>query len=105
MCKQSFLAVFPVGVAPDIEQRPRSAASEQTIPAIRLSQRFSHEESFCALCQFLSPTINQRTDRYGGSLENRSRIIVDIIEGIRERCSPGFLLGVRLSPERFDLKL
>ena len=57
------------------------------------------------LCQFLSPTINQRTDRYGGSLENRSRIMVDIIAGIRERCSPGFLLGVRLSPERFDLKL
>ena len=57
------------------------------------------------LCQFLSPTINQRTDQYGGSLENRARIIFDIIDGIRQRCSPGFLLGVRLSPERFDLKL
>ena len=57
------------------------------------------------LCQFLSPTINQRTDQYGGSLENRARIIFDIIEGVRQRCSPGFLLGVRLSPERFDLRL
>jgi len=57
------------------------------------------------LAQFLSPTINQRTDRYGGSLENRSRIIFEIIDGIRQRCRPGFLLGVRLSPERFDLKL
>ena len=57
------------------------------------------------LCQFLSPTINQRTDQYGGSLENRSRIVFDIIDGIRKRCSPKFLLGVRLSPERFDLKL
>lgn len=57
------------------------------------------------LCQFLSPTINQRNDQYGGSLENRSRIIVDIINGIRERCSPDFVLGVRLSPERFDVKL
>lgn len=57
------------------------------------------------LCQFLSPTINQRTDQYGGSLKNRARIIFDIIEGIRQRCSPGFLVGVRLSPERFDLKL
>ncbi|MDH3903424.1 MAG: NADH:flavin oxidoreductase [Xanthomonadales bacterium] len=57
------------------------------------------------LCQFLSPTINQRTDQYGGSLENRARFIFDIIEGIRQHCSPGFLLGVRLSPERFDLKL
>ncbi|MDX2417129.1 MAG: NADH:flavin oxidoreductase [Xanthomonadales bacterium] len=57
------------------------------------------------LAQFLSPTINQRTDQYGGSLENRARIIFDIIDGIRKRCRPGFLLGVRLSPERFDLKL
>jgi 2,4-dienoyl-CoA reductase-like NADH-dependent reductase (Old Yellow Enzyme family) len=57
------------------------------------------------LCQFLSPTINQRTDRYGGSLENRSRIIFDIIEGIRTRCRPDFSLGLRLSPERFDLRL
>jgi 2,4-dienoyl-CoA reductase-like NADH-dependent reductase (Old Yellow Enzyme family) len=57
------------------------------------------------LCQFLSPTINQRTDQYGGSLENRARIIFDIIDGIRRRCAPGFLLGVRLSPERFDLRL
>ena len=57
------------------------------------------------LCQFLSPTINQRTDQYGGSLENRSRIIFDIVDGIRSRCGSDFLLGVRLSPERFDLVL
>jgi 2,4-dienoyl-CoA reductase-like NADH-dependent reductase (Old Yellow Enzyme family) len=57
------------------------------------------------LCQFLSPTINRRTDRYGGSFENRSRIIFDIIDGIRARCRPDFSLGVRLSPERFDLRL
>ena len=57
------------------------------------------------LCQFLSPAINQRTDRYGGSLENRARIIFEIIDGIRARCRPGFLLGIRLSPERFDVRL
>ena len=57
------------------------------------------------LCQFLSDTINQREDRYGGSLENRARILFDIIDAIRERCSPDFVLGVRLSPERFDIKL
>jgi 2,4-dienoyl-CoA reductase-like NADH-dependent reductase (Old Yellow Enzyme family) len=57
------------------------------------------------LCQFLSPTINQRTDQYGGSLENRSRILFDIIKGVRARCRPDFNLGVRLSPERFDVRL
>lgn len=57
------------------------------------------------LTQFLSPTINKRTDRYGGSLENRARILFEIIAGIRERCGDKFLLGVRLSPEKFGLKL
>ena len=57
------------------------------------------------ICEFLSPTINRRTDRWGGSLENRSRIIFDIIDGIRRRCRPGFGLGLRLSPERFGLVL
>jgi 2,4-dienoyl-CoA reductase-like NADH-dependent reductase (Old Yellow Enzyme family) len=57
------------------------------------------------LSQFLSPVINRRNDRYGGSLENRSRLVFEIIDEIRERCRPGFLLGVRLSPERFDLNL
>jgi 2,4-dienoyl-CoA reductase-like NADH-dependent reductase (Old Yellow Enzyme family) len=41
------------------------------------------------ICQFLSPEINRRADRYGGSLENRSRILFDIVEGIRQRCRPG----------------
>ncbi|HEX5377153.1 MAG TPA: NADH:flavin oxidoreductase [Phenylobacterium sp.] len=57
------------------------------------------------LCQFLSPEINQRTDAYGGSPENRARIIHEIIDGIRARCRPDFNLGLRLSPERFGLQL
>jgi 2,4-dienoyl-CoA reductase-like NADH-dependent reductase (Old Yellow Enzyme family) len=57
------------------------------------------------LGQFLSGQVNQRTDRYGGSLENRSRLLVDVVAGIRARCRPGFLLSVRLSPERFGMKL
>jgi 2,4-dienoyl-CoA reductase-like NADH-dependent reductase (Old Yellow Enzyme family) len=57
------------------------------------------------LCQFLSPEINRRTDRYGGSLENRARLLFDIIDGVRATCGPQFSLGVRLSPERFGLKL
>ncbi|MFT4712371.1 MAG: 2,4-dienoyl-CoA reductase-like NADH-dependent reductase (Old Yellow Enzyme family) [Candidatus Azotimanducaceae bacterium] len=57
------------------------------------------------LCQFLSAEINHRTDEYGGSLTNRSRIIREIITGIRDRCERDFCLGLRLSPERFGLKL
>jgi 2,4-dienoyl-CoA reductase-like NADH-dependent reductase (Old Yellow Enzyme family) len=57
------------------------------------------------LCQFLSADINKRTDRYGGDLWNRARIIFDIIKGVRQRCRPDFNLGIRLSPERFGMKL
>jgi len=57
------------------------------------------------LCQFLSPEINQRDDAYGGSLENRARIVREIIDGVRAQCRPDFNLGLRLSPERFGLKL
>lgn len=57
------------------------------------------------LCHFLSPTLNQRDDDHGGSLENRSRIFFEIVDGIRDRCGDDFLLGVRLSPERFGLRL
>lgn len=57
------------------------------------------------LAQFLSEKINQRSDEYGGSLENRSRLIFEIISGIREKCGSDFLLGLRLSPERFGMEL
>jgi 2,4-dienoyl-CoA reductase-like NADH-dependent reductase (Old Yellow Enzyme family) len=57
------------------------------------------------LCQFLSGEINRRTDRYGGSLENRARILFDVVAGIRARCRKDFIIGVRLSPERFGMKL
>jgi 2,4-dienoyl-CoA reductase-like NADH-dependent reductase (Old Yellow Enzyme family) len=56
------------------------------------------------LCAFLSPELNQRTDRYGGSAENRARLIFEIIAGVRARTRPDFQLGLRLSPERFGLR-
>src|SRR5215472_5902659 len=57
------------------------------------------------LCQFVSPEINRRDDKWGGSLENRTRLLRSIIDGIRSRCRADFSLGVRLSPERFGLRL
>ena len=57
------------------------------------------------LSEFLSPTLNQRQDQYGGSRENRVRLLVDIVTEIREKLGPEFLLSVRLSPERFGMEL
>ena len=56
------------------------------------------------LCQFLNADLNQRADRFGGSFENRQRVLFEIIDGIRDRCGPDFHLGVRLSPERFGMR-
>src|ERR1700722_10585615 len=57
------------------------------------------------LCAFMSAETNRREDRYGGSLENRARIVFEIIKGVRMRTRPDFQLGLRLSPERFGLKI
>jgi len=57
------------------------------------------------LTQFLSAEINKRTDEYGGELINRSRLLFEIVDGVRKTCGSDFLIGVRLSPERFGIKL
>jgi 2,4-dienoyl-CoA reductase-like NADH-dependent reductase (Old Yellow Enzyme family) len=57
------------------------------------------------LTQFLSAEINKREDKYGGSLHNRARLLFEIVDGIRAICGSDFLLGVRLSPERFGMLL
>ncbi|SDX24111.1 2,4-dienoyl-CoA reductase (NADPH2) [Amycolatopsis xylanica] len=45
---------------------------------------------------FLSPATNIRTDDYGGSLENRSRLLIEIVEAVRAAIGPGLALGVRI---------
>ena len=49
------------------------------------------------LHQFLSARWNCRTDRFGGSLENRARLSVMVLDAIRERCGADFLLECRVS--------
>jgi 2,4-dienoyl-CoA reductase-like NADH-dependent reductase (Old Yellow Enzyme family)/thioredoxin reductase len=51
--------------------------------------------------QFLSPHTNRRTDVYGGSLENRMRFLLEIIEGIRNQCGKNFPIAVRLSVDEY----
>ena len=45
---------------------------------------------------FLSPATNRRTDDYGGSLANRARLLVEIVDAVRNEIGPGLALGVRL---------
>jgi 2,4-dienoyl-CoA reductase-like NADH-dependent reductase (Old Yellow Enzyme family) len=57
------------------------------------------------MAQFLDPVRNQRADAFGGSAENRARLITEVLSGIRQRCGPDFLLGLRLSVERYEINL
>jgi len=57
------------------------------------------------LAQFLDAEHNQRSDRYGGSFNNRVRIFFDLIDGIRAATGPDFQLGLRLSPERYGIPI
>ena len=59
------------------------------------------------LTQFLDPTINRRSDEYGGCSKNRFRLIREIIAGIHERCGESFPVFVKINcnckePENYD---
>lgn len=51
--------------------------------------------------QFLSSAMNRREDEYGGSLENRARLLRGVARAVRAACPAPFVVGVRLSPEDF----
>ena len=51
--------------------------------------------------QFLNPRANQRTDHYGGNLENRLRVVHEIITDVRRK-APGLVVGFRVSGHEFD---
>ena len=57
------------------------------------------------LGQFMDSTRNHRTDAYGGSLDNRFRMVQEVMEGVRAATGDGFQLGLRLSPEGFGIPL
>jgi 2,4-dienoyl-CoA reductase-like NADH-dependent reductase (Old Yellow Enzyme family)/NADPH-dependent 2,4-dienoyl-CoA reductase/sulfur reductase-like enzyme len=48
------------------------------------------------LTQFLSPRLNIRKDKYGGSIENRARMALETYEKIRAKTRPGFIVGYRI---------
>ncbi|MCK0208144.1 NADH:flavin oxidoreductase [Starkeya koreensis] len=47
--------------------------------------------------QFWSPSVNQRTDEYGGSLENRMRFGIEVLEAMREATGGDYVIGMRMS--------
>jgi len=102
----------PVGPSDDEETRARALSTlevEQLVEDFVLAAQRVDKAGFDGVqihgahsyivCAFLSPQYNRREDQYG----DRPRLLMDIIQGIRERCRPDFQLGVRLSPENYGL--
>ncbi len=54
------------------------------------------------LSQFLSPLSNRRTDHWGGSLQNRARLLIEVIKAVRASVSPSFCVGVKLNSADFQ---
>ena len=72
--------------------------------AVRAKQaNFDAVEVHCAhnymIANFLSPFFNSRTDEYGGSYENRSRLLREVLTEVRKRVGPDFPVWVRLDSE------
>lgn len=54
------------------------------------------------LSQFLSPLVNQREDQYGGSLENRARLLLELVTLLRAELPAGFIISLKLNSADFQ---
>lgn len=109
------------GVRPD--GRPVKGLSREQIAAIVnaygnaavLAKRAGYEMIMVhaghgwLLNQFLSPYFNHRTDEYGGTLENRVRMVREVLQAVRAGVGPGFPIEIRMSgsecfPGGYDLQ-
>ncbi|MDN2710235.1 NADH:flavin oxidoreductase/NADH oxidase family protein [Janthinobacterium sp. SUN118] len=81
---------------------------QRFVRTARLAERFGftgvqlHAAHGYLISQFLSPITNKRTDRWGGSLENRARLLVDIVQEVRQAVGKGFAVAVKLNSADFQ---
>jgi len=105
-----FPLVAPSAINPDGET-PRELTEEgieRIIHCFAAAARRAQEAGFDAVevhaahgflfSQFLSPLANRRTDRWGGSLENRARFLMETLSRIRKETTGGILTWCRLGP-------
>jgi 2,4-dienoyl-CoA reductase-like NADH-dependent reductase (Old Yellow Enzyme family) len=92
-------ALEPVEIAAIVE---RFATASHLAEAAGFTGVEIHAAHGYLISQFLSPLTNRRTDQWGGSLENRARLLLDVIKAVRARVSPGFCVGVKLNSADFQ---
>ncbi|KAI9873213.1 MAG: hypothetical protein M1830_000704 [Pleopsidium flavum] len=98
-------------------EKPHAASTEEIsriIDGFAHSAEFLHKAGYDGielhgahgylLAQFLSPTTNKRTDKYGGSLENRARLTMEVAQEIRKRVPADFIVGIKINSVEFQDK-
>ncbi|MCB2096949.1 MAG: NADH:flavin oxidoreductase/NADH oxidase family protein [Parvularculaceae bacterium] len=94
---------------------PRALAADEIEDVI---QRFAHAASVCKaagfagvqahgahgylISEFLNPIANRRTDEWGGSLDNRARLLLRVVAAIRAKVGSGFPVAVKLNSSDFQ---
>ncbi len=94
--------------------RPRAATSDDIQDIIERFARTAawvknagldgvqvHSAHGYLLSQFLSPRTNQRQDRWGGSLDNRARLLLEVVRAVRARVGPAYPVSVKLNSSDF----
>lgn len=82
--------------------------TEGFVAAARLCQRAGftgvqiHAAHGYLISQFLSPLTNRRTDQWGGSIENRARLLLDIVRATRLAVGPDYPISVKLNSADFQ---
>ena len=89
---------------PHVRELPRALPPLLAAAAVRAKEAgFDGVEVHGAhgylICQFLGEQTNRRSDRWGGDLTGRSRLLFEIVRSIRARTRPDFIVWVRISPQ------
>lgn len=82
----------------EIQALPQAyAQAAVTIASYGFTGCLLHTGHGFLLSQWLSPLFNKRTDRYGGTIQQRCRLILEILQAIREAVGPSFPIGIRIN--------
>ena len=86
------LSAAEIAALPDTFARAARIARDLGFTGVEV-----HSAHGFLLSQFLSPLFNRRTDAYGGSIRNRMRLLMEVIEAVRGAVGPSFAVSVKLN--------
>jgi 2,4-dienoyl-CoA reductase-like NADH-dependent reductase (Old Yellow Enzyme family) len=102
----SFSSMFgtpaPMGEAEIAETVTRFATTAARAEAAGFDGVEIHAAHGYLISQFLSPNTNRRTDRWGGSLPNRARLLLAVVDAVRAAVTPSFAVAVKLNSADFQ---